>query len=149
MAIANVVCRGYGPSASIAFILTRGFGSAAASDSVPDVFSFTAQTDVALSTTITSNTITVTGIDQPATITANGGEYSINGGSYTSSAGSVINGDTVTARHTSSSSYSTVVNTVITIGGIAGTLTSTTLEAPLVTTPTPRSRTVIIRANGR
>lgn len=31
MNIANVVCRGYGPSASIAFIVTRGFGVGAPS----------------------------------------------------------------------------------------------------------------------
>ena len=96
-------------------------------DLEPDAFSFTDQTDVAVSTQITSNTITVAGITSAAAISVTGGEYAINGGSYTSDVGTVENGNTVTVRHTSSGSFSTATNTVLTIGGVSDTFTSTTV----------------------
>lgn len=103
---------------------------ATATDTTPDAFTFTDQTSVALNTTITSAAITVSGINSPSPITVSNGTYDINGsGSFTSSAGTVNNGDTVRARHTSSALNSTPVNTQITIGGVSDTFTSTTLAA--------------------
>jgi hypothetical protein len=99
-------------------------------DTTPDTFSFTDQSGVALSSTITSAAITVSGIDAAADITITGGTYSINGGAYTADPGTVDNGDEVTARHTSSASYLTATNTVVTIGGVSDTFTSTTLSDP-------------------
>ena len=99
----------------------------AGSDTTPDQFSFTDQSGVALSSTITSAAITVTGIDAAAAITVTGGTYDINGsGTFVSTEGTVSNGDTVRARHTSSASYLTATNTVITIGGVSDTFTSQT-----------------------
>ena len=95
-------------------------------DTSPDAFRFTDQTDVALSTTITSNTITVSGINSAASISVTDGQYSINGGSYTSTSGTVNNGDTVQVQHTSSANFLTDVHTVLTIGGVSDTFTSTT-----------------------
>jgi len=102
------------------------FTSTTADDLVPDAFTFTDQTGVVTSTTITSNTITVTGITAATSIAVSGGEYAINGGGYTSAAGTVVNGDTVQVRHTSSSQGSTSVNTILTIGGVSDIFTSTT-----------------------
>jgi hypothetical protein len=99
------------------------------SDTTPDAFSFTDVTGSALSSTITSNAITVAGITASATITVTGGEYRINDGAYTSDAGTVSVDDTVNARLTSSGSNSTAVNCTVTIGGVADTFTSTTLAA--------------------
>ena len=113
--------------------LTGAIGTAA--DTTPDAFTFTDQTGVALNSTITSNTITVSGITAAASISITGGTYSINGGAYTSSAGTVTNGQTVSVRHTSSSSYSTATNTTLTIGGVSDTFTSTTTTAAPDTTP--------------
>ncbi|MBM3351335.1 MAG: DUF1566 domain-containing protein [Betaproteobacteria bacterium] len=104
------------------------------SDTTPDAFSFTAQSDVAISTLIESNTITVAGINAAATISVTNGEYRINGGAYTSTAGTVTNGQTVTVRHTSSASGSAATNTTLTIGGVSATFTSTTLPAGFITT---------------
>lgn len=98
-------------------------------DIIPDAFSFTEQTNVALSSIITSNPITVSGIDTPSPISIVGGTYSINGGSYTSSSGFVSNGQTVTVRALSSASNSTAVNATLTIGGVSDTFTVTTLAA--------------------
>lgn len=101
------------------------------SDTTPDQFAFTDQTDVAVSATITSAAITVTGIDAAAAITVTGGTYDINGsGTFVSTEGTVSNGDTVRARHTSSASYVTATNTTVTIGGVSDIFTSTTRVEP-------------------
>ncbi len=112
--------------------LYNEFAAEEGDDTTPDAFSFTDQTDVPLSSVRTSNTITVAGIDAPAAISVTGGTYSINGDPFTSSPGNVVAGDEVTARHTSSGSYSTATNTAVTIGGVSDTFTSTTLAGSTV-----------------
>ncbi len=90
----------------------------AAKDSVPDVFSLSAQTGVALSTPIASNSINVTGINASTAISVSaGGAYRINGGVYTSAAGVVNLNDSVQVQRTSASSALTTTNTTLTIGG--------------------------------
>lgn len=110
----------------------EGFARAEAEDdTTPDAFSFTDQSGVARSITITSAAITVTGITAAAAITVSGGTYDINGsGTFTADPGTVNNGDTVRARHTSSANYSIAVDTTLTIGGVSDTFTSTTLIDP-------------------
>src|SRR5271157_3785708 len=98
-------------------------------NTIPNQFFFTNQTNVALSTAITSNPITVSGIDAAASISITGGTYSINGGSYTSASGTVSN-DTVTVQLTSSGSYSTTTNATLTIGGVSAIFNVTTQAAP-------------------
>lgn len=101
------------------------------SDATPDSFLFTDQTGVAISSTITSAAVTIAGINAAAAITVTGGTYDINGsGTFTSSAGTVNNGDTIRARHTSSGSYNTATDTVVTVGGVSDTFTSTTRTEP-------------------
>jgi len=99
-----------------------------AEDTTPDAFTFTDQTDVARSTTITSDSITVTGINSAATISIMGGSYSVNGSGYVTGSGTVSDGDTVTVQHTSSNQFSTVTDTVLTIGGVSDIFTSTTAD---------------------
>ncbi|MFK5894256.1 MAG: RHS repeat-associated core domain-containing protein [Pseudomonadota bacterium] len=96
-------------------------------DTTPDAFTFTDQTNVSLSTQTTSNTITVSGINANATISITNGEYEINGdGNWLTTDSTVANTDTVKVRHTSSGSYSSTVDTTLTIGGISDIFTSTT-----------------------
>ena len=104
-----------------------------AMDTTPDPFSFVDQTNVALSSTITSAPIAVSGINSPTPISVVGGLYSINGGGFTAAAGSVSDGDMIRVQQTSSSAFSTAVNTTVTIGGVSDTFTSTTMAA----VPTP------------
>ena len=106
-----------------------------ANDTTPDAFTFTDQTDVALSTAIVSTPISVNGINAVANISVSGGEYSINGGAFTATAGTVSNTANVTVRHTSSANHATNTDTFLTIGGVADTFSSTTLAAPPDTTP--------------
>lgn len=96
-------------------------------DSTPEAFIFTDQTRVALSTTITSNTITVTGIDATSPVSITGGTYAINGGNYTSASGTVNDGDTVNVRQTSSENFATKTDTTLTIGGVSDTFSVTTV----------------------
>ncbi|TAN35432.1 HYR domain-containing protein [Patescibacteria group bacterium] len=105
-------------------------------DTTPEPFTFIDLTDVPVSSTQTSNAITVSGITGPAAITIVGGEYEVNSsGAWSSSAGTVVNGDIVRVRHTSAATYSTAAHTTLTIGGVSDTFTSTTLAGD--TTPDP------------
>ena len=106
------------------FSVTTQAGSA---DTTPDAFGFTAQTDVALNTAVTSNAATITGIDAPAPVSVSVGSYSINGGAFTSAAGSINNGDSVRVRLTSSAQYSMQTAVTLTIGGVQGAFQVTTL----------------------
>lgn len=101
-----------------------------AQDTTPDPFSFTALTAQALSTLVNSGIVTVAGINTPASITITGGEYQIGDGAWSSAASTISNGQTVRVRHTTSAAYGTSVTSTLTIGGISGNFSSTTLEAP-------------------
>lgn len=104
---------------------------AAVPDVTPDAFSFTDQAGVEPSATVTSNAITVGGIEAATAISVAGGQYSIGcTATFTSASGTISNGQTVCVRHTASSAFSTAVNTTLTIGGVADTFTSTTRAAP-------------------
>ena len=123
--LAVVLVTGCGGSGS------SGGSTTAASDTTPNAFTFTDQTGVAVSTEVTSAAITVAGIDAAAAISITGGTYQIGSGTFTNSAGTVTTGQTVKVKHTSSSSNSTATNTVLTIGGVSDTFTSTTVAAPV------------------
>lgn len=104
-----------------------GSGGGGGSDTTPNAFAFVDVTDVAASTTQTSNAVTITGIDAPSPISVSGGLYSIGcTASFTSAAGSISNNQTVCVRHTSSASPETTVNTTLTVGGVSDTFSSTT-----------------------
>jgi hypothetical protein len=92
----------------------------------PKQFIFTDQTNVAPKTTVTSNTITVSGIDAAAPVSITGGNYSINGGPYTSDSGKVNNGDTITVQLFSSESSTTTSNAKLTIGDVSAPFNVTT-----------------------
>lgn len=101
-----------------------------APDTTPEQFTVTDRAGVSVDSEIVSDSVTVSGIDAPAEISTSGGEYSVNGGAYTSSAGTVVNGDVVTLRHSSSSEYGGVAATTLRIGGVSDTFTSTTSAPP-------------------
>ena len=103
--------------------------AAPAQDSTPNAFHFVDQNPVALSVPVTSNAVAITGINVAAPVTVSGGQYSIGcTASFTAAAGSITNGQTVCVKHTSSASLSSSVNTLLTVGGVSDTFTSTTLS---------------------
>ena len=82
---------------------------------------------------VTSNEITVSGINAPTAISVTGGKYSLNGGAFIATVGTVKTGDKVKVQHTASASLATKVDTILTIGGVRDTFSSTT--AAQATTP--------------
>src|SRR6185295_6706606 len=98
-------------------------------DTTPDAFAFTAQTGSNLSTTVTSNEVTISGINAAAAVSITGGEYSINGSAFTSAAGNISNGQRVQVRLTSAAQFLTASNVSLTIGGVAGGFSATTRDA--------------------
>jgi len=112
-------------------------------DTTPKKFKLIDQKNVALSTVITSNTITVLGINVAAPISIVGGTYSINDGLYTSAPGTVNNTDTVTVQLMSAASFSTTTLATLTIGGVSDTFGVKTLAAD----PKPDAFTFIPQTN--
>jgi len=108
------------------FTLKPLAGSVVSAPSAPAPGSFNPQGSAEISTIALSNPVTVAGINWPSAISVTGGEYSISGGAYLSAPGTVNNGDTVTLRLTSSPSYGTRSDAVLTVGGIASVFSVTT-----------------------
>lgn len=94
-------------------------------------FAFAPATDVVASTATDSASYTVTGLypgeTRPISIT--GGTYSKNGGAFTSSAGTVVQGDVIVVRTTSSESPAGQVDAILTIGTTAATFSVITAGA--------------------
>ncbi|MDP3695466.1 MAG: LamG-like jellyroll fold domain-containing protein, partial [Desulfocapsaceae bacterium] len=100
---------------------------------VPEAFTFTAQTDMPVSTTIVSNPITVTGTSSPAAISITNGEYSVSSDGGTTWSVYSINtpetvsvNDKVQVRQTSSASNSILTTATLTIEGVSGDFNVTT-----------------------
>lgn len=102
----------------------------APADTTPNAFDLGGPvTGVGTSVNVFSNTITVSGINAATSISVSGTgspAYSKNGGAFTSSSGTVVNGDTVQVRVTSSTSSTTSVTATLNIGGVTDTFTATT-----------------------
>jgi hypothetical protein len=115
--------------------------AAPAPDTTPDAFSFSAYTDVDLSSLAISDVIKVTGITGPSAISVAGGSYSVstnNGQTWsawsTNSPSAVNQNDWVAVRLTSSASYSSLSTATLTIGGVSAAFHVTTLAAPVAPT---------------
>ena len=105
--------------------------SCTAADTTPDAFSFTDQTDVALSTITTSNSININGINTstPVSVSGDGSpEIRINGGSWATS-GSITDGQSLEVRLTSSGSNSTAHTATVDVGGVTDVWSVTTASA--------------------
>lgn len=73
-------------------------------DTTPASVTFSPSSSTTAAETRTSNTVTVSGVTQPVTLSVSGGsgaQFSKNGGAYTSTPTTVTNGDQVTLRATS------------------------------------------------
>lgn len=108
-------------------------GACGPPDTTPDPFAFTDQTGAPLSTVVTSDAITVLGIEAPADveITACTGppcEYAVNAGAWTATAGTVAEGDTVEVRQTTAATYATTTDLTLDVGAVSDTFSVTTLS---------------------
>ena len=120
---ADAVMRSGGPELGGVFHVMRCTAGnwQALSDTTPDAFAFTDQIDVALSTQITSNSITITGIDSAALVAVSGQggpQIRVNGGAWVTS-GTIENGQSLEVRLTSPATNSTTHSATIDVGGVS------------------------------
>lgn len=99
-----------------------------ARDTTPETFSFAPLEEQALEAEVTSGTVTITGINDAADITIENGQYILNGGEPTTEAGQVQNNDTLTLEATAPATAGATQTVTVTVGGIAGVWTVSTLE---------------------
>jgi uncharacterized delta-60 repeat protein len=96
-------------------------------DTTPDAFTLTAITNAPLNSFQISAAADISGINSATAISvSSGSHYSVNGAAYTNVAGTVDNGDTVTVRHASANTFSAIVTSTLTVGGVSTAFTSTT-----------------------
>lgn len=85
-----------------------------AQDLVADIFAFAGTNSASLNEAVESETITISGINNTASVSITGGEYSIDGGAYVSTAGTINSGQTLSVRLTAANTFSTqTVATVV------------------------------------
>lgn len=118
-------------------VRTRNQPATTPGDSTPDAFTFATQTGVEPGSLVTSAAVTIGGFNTPVNISINGGEYSINGAAFVSGPGGLSPGDAVSVRHTASTAFSTDTVSVLTIGGVSASFTSTTRAATPAADTTP------------
>ena len=107
-------------------------------DTTPDAFSFVDKTNVALAAVVTSDVITLSGFDTAAPASITGGTVSVNCGgdnTYTASPQPLPPNSRVCVRHTSPVTGGTATNTVLTVGGVSDTFTSTTVPGDAAPSP--------------
>ena len=91
-----------------------------AADTTPNAFSFTDQTNVATSTLITSNSLTITGINTSTSVSVSGDgspQIQIAGGAWGTS-GTIENNQSLRVRLTSNSNGSTLHTATVNVGGV-------------------------------
>lgn len=102
-----------------------------APDSDPDTFAFNSVSNAELSTSYSSNTVTISGLESSVTVTAtNGAETSVNGGVFNTSTKTVSNGSTLQLRMTSSANHATKKTTSVSVGSASTTWSITTKSEP-------------------
>lgn len=105
----------------------------AAPDNIPDLFTFSSVTDAAISTSYTSNTVTISGLGTGISVNVsatNGAETSVNGGAFSTATKTITNGQTLAVRMTSSASYNTLKSTTVSVGSTDAIWNITTASAP-------------------
>jgi hypothetical protein len=127
---------------------TRTFVVTTATDNTPtfNPSDFTNASNIEPSATVTSNAITVGGINVGLSVSVSGCTVSIAGGSFVSS-GTVTNGQTVTIRSTASSSFATATNPSVTIGSTTINQTVTTRASVTASAPTSMNATQSTNSN--
>lgn len=93
-------------------------------DTTPDAFAFAPLAEQKPDSDVSSNAITVSGIDAPAPLSITGGKLLLNG--QASSASTVKAGDSVAVQLHTASTPSTSSSASVTIGGVSGTFTVST-----------------------
>ena len=98
-----------------------------APDTTPDAFAFADVANAPRDAVVTSDAVTVAGVDAPAAVSVTGGTLVVNG--LDSTAATVVAGDTVAVRVTSSPDHAATVSATVTIGGVSDAFDVTTAPA--------------------
>ncbi len=114
--------------------VSAAFSSYTVADDVTvDAFGFDDAADVETNTTVTSNTVILSGFNVPLTVSVQGGEYSIDGSSvWNTTDGNVTSGQSIQVRTTSADSYATAKEVTLSIGDFVTTFKVTTKPDPVV-----------------
>lgn len=89
---------------------------AATPDTTPAPFQFSKVADAERGSMVTSNLVTISGLDVAVPVTIENGEYAIDSGTFTSAAGTVSNGQSLTVRARVSTNFSKVTRVRLTVG---------------------------------
>ena len=100
-------------------------------DTTPDPFSFAPTANAVASSSTISNSVTITGINAPSTITIVGGEYAIGSGAFTTVGGNITNGQQVRVRVNASAIGGGIAVATLNIGGVQSVFTVTTAAATI------------------
>lgn len=104
-------------------------------DTMPDAFNFAQQSNRDLNTRITSNIISIKGINTAVSVRIQNGEYRINEGDWGSAKQTLNEGDKLQVRHTSASTHSTQTISTVTVGEQNVEFISRTMTEPVVELP--------------
>jgi hypothetical protein len=96
-------------------------------DTTPNAISFAPTSNAEPSAVVTSQAITISGINTAAPISISGGEYAIAGGAFTATPGTVTNSQSLVIRITASDKTNTPKEATLTVGGVSAKFTVTTL----------------------
>ena len=107
-----------------------------AQDNTPVSFSFDEQTNVVAGNEFTSETVTITGIDDGTTISISGaGSYKIGDGAFSTDTATINNDQNITLKHTASSTVGAYTSTIITVGRYSTSfVTKTAVPVPNIST---------------
>lgn len=103
-------------------------------DITPDAFAFEAQTDVALAALVESNSVTISGLDEPVMISITGGEYSIDGAAFTPEDGVIQAGESVRLRLEAADTFGTTKTATLLVGNTSADFIVTTIKDTLAPT---------------
>ncbi len=106
----------------------------------PDPFSFDAISNAPGNSTITSNTVEISGLSATALMTISGGFYSLNGGALTSIQALVSNGDLVTLAVKTAGAGQSTAAAQLSVGAYSTTFEVTTSDEPVKIDRTVKSR---------
>lgn len=111
---------------TVTFLTACGSDKKSSPDREPDLFEFSSESDAAINSTVTSETITITGLAADANLTIEGGAYSIGEAEFSTEATTIGNDQTIRVQVQASSAFSTTTTVTLTIGGIDGSFSVTT-----------------------
>lgn len=97
--------------------------SAPSIDTKPEAFSFARLDNQLLGEEVTSNSVSITGINSAATIAITNGQYAIGEAAFTEAAGTITNGQSVKVKLTASEDTFTETTATLTVGGVSANFT--------------------------